>query len=1041
MKKLNILFVVFGLLSIGSLQADAFSNLVAAIKNSSINQSNINTVNSIISNEELTNKSGMKTFVNTKIAGKTPLIYAVEKRDLAAVQALLKISGIDVNTTGPQSNTPLIYAANSGDLAIVQALLKVSGISVNTKGDKSYTALMIMFENQYTVNAVPIIQALVQAGGTISVGPASFWDTQLNLDANKAKVAILSQYDANALFLFALRNGNETLAASILSGEGASHVDPNSFVSVSVNGQTVKAPILSYAILSGDLSIVQALLKIPGINVNALDTTYHQTPLMWTQHGKVQATNAQMAQALFNAKYLSPALNINMLSSGTAASTDYAASVLAYAVSASSPNLPFIQSLVKAGANINEQDSNGMTPLLLSIKNKNSTVIKYLLAEPQIDFTVVDINGQNAYYLAKSLKNTALVGDIQKAAQNQLFVSALLGTGSEQIAGLVGSGADINQRLTASVYGIYQEGQWSEMLKDSNINNEFFNFTYFPLIGMTPLMIAASSSSQNSSQYLPVVKAILTQSNANVNAQLGADKKGSIDTSGNTLTGQLQNGGQKTLVQACIDSSCKSGTKSFGVSSILNTALIYACLSGNQPIIKEIAQSAQSLQSSSALWDQVSYFRQKGWIKGEITETLTSSTGKSVTKEVTSMNGTNWVNMWASLVGVPLSKTTLDVINSSVSNQAGDLLTACYQGNTQVAERYVTNSNVNIPDGKTKMTPLMYALNGLYPNIELVNLLLGKGANVNMTSADKATPLIYAVSGTQAISYPIVKALLSKGAKSTINTVNKYGGSALSYSVGNENSSLNIIELLLENGASATGSKGSYTPLMNAAQGSINASYITALLNKGAKSSINWVETGKYEGTALTYAIASKKANIPVISTLIKGGAKVDQVLKNNRTPLAYALDQKSPNVSIVNYLLNNGVGSTINLVGSEGSTYPEWTPLSLAITAPKSALELTTLILSKLDPHNLDSGVNQTFRFYDKATKKNITATALLAAVMLPKPSLSIIQVLLAKGADVNQAGLGEDIKTYVNVAKYKTANPTITAAINKAVKAAAAK
>ncbi len=60
---------------------------------------------------------------------KTPLIYAIEARNRAAVQALLQ-AGANPNIDGYDGNTPLFYAIATKDMVIVQVLI-AKGADVN----------------------------------------------------------------------------------------------------------------------------------------------------------------------------------------------------------------------------------------------------------------------------------------------------------------------------------------------------------------------------------------------------------------------------------------------------------------------------------------------------------------------------------------------------------------------------------------------------------------------------------------------------------------------------------------------------------------------------------------------------------------------------------------------------------------------------------------------------------------------------------------------------------------------------------------------
>jgi len=71
--------------------------------------------------------------------GDTPLLTAIQQRDLKKVQLLLD-AGAQVNTADAQRYTPLMWAAMRDDPAIVQELL-ARGADVNAKDTKGFTVL------------------------------------------------------------------------------------------------------------------------------------------------------------------------------------------------------------------------------------------------------------------------------------------------------------------------------------------------------------------------------------------------------------------------------------------------------------------------------------------------------------------------------------------------------------------------------------------------------------------------------------------------------------------------------------------------------------------------------------------------------------------------------------------------------------------------------------------------------------------------------------------------------------------------------------
>ena len=88
--------------------------------------------------------SGKKMNLNTgtdavDADGKTVLMHAVDKRDVAGVQHLLE-KGVDANMTGAKGETPLMRAVQTGNIAMINTLLH-HGANVNAQDSDGVSAL------------------------------------------------------------------------------------------------------------------------------------------------------------------------------------------------------------------------------------------------------------------------------------------------------------------------------------------------------------------------------------------------------------------------------------------------------------------------------------------------------------------------------------------------------------------------------------------------------------------------------------------------------------------------------------------------------------------------------------------------------------------------------------------------------------------------------------------------------------------------------------------------------------------------------------
>ena len=132
-----------------------------------------------------------------------------------------------------------------------------------------------------------------------------------------------------------------------------------------------------------------------------------------------------------------------------------------------------------------------------------------------------------------------------------------------------------------------------------------------------------------------------------------------------------------------------------------------------------------------------------------------------------------------------MQKENPEIINSPNEHGFSPLILACYSGNESVALYLVDKANVDYVSNEG--TALMAAV--VKGNLKLVNLLLDKKANPNLTNKQGTTALIYAIQFKNAE----MVALLLKHSASKVQLDNE-GKTAFEYAVfsGNET----IINLL-----------------------------------------------------------------------------------------------------------------------------------------------------------------------------------------------------------------------------------------------------
>src|SRR5215471_3944124 len=225
------------------------------------------------------------------------------------------------------------------------------------------------------------------------------------------------------------------------------------------------------------------------------------------------------------------------------------------------------------------------------------------------------------------------------------------------------------------------------------------------------------------------------------------------------------------------------------------------------------------------------------------------------------------------------SKAVLDYLltrNPRQDSVAGALDASAGQGNHIEYVRDLLDRGVAV-DSDWGGTPLMTA--AYYGNLNIVVLLLERGANVKAVNRDGGTALHYAARGGR--SFEVVATLVSRGAP--VNAQDQTGWTALMMGLENRE----ITELLLTHGADVKlRTKGGETALQYAA-GQNRVWLVKPLIDRGAD-----VNSGNNAGqTPLMWATGAVDSldKSEMAQVLIDNGADVNLADHDGKTALMFA--------------------------------------------------------------------------------------------------------------------------------------------------------
>lgn len=298
--------------------------------------------------------------------------------------------------------------------------------------------------------------------------------------------------------------------------------------------------------------------------------------------------------------------------------------------------------------------------------------------------------------------------------------------------------------------------------------------------------------------------------------------------------------------------------------------------------------------------------------------------------------------------------------------------------------------DVNRTMGSEKETALMWICNSTreYVDTLLIEELLKKGANPNLTNHNTHTPLIMLILNNQikSKSYYAAK-LVEYGAD--LNYKDKDGMSPLLYLVGNitQKENQDLLPILTSSGANISykDNEGNNLLVYATMYGKYDVFYRTMefLLLAGLDPN----EENNYGESSMIVAAKSDKSNYQALNLLNLFGGKVDHKDNLGNSPLSYAsiLYKGEREKEIIDYLVSNGAD-----IYSENKQ--EYNPLMLAVlySRKEKGIEGVETLL----PYYPSPDIQCSFGY-----------TPLMVAAQFSNQtvSLDVIDTLVDNGADIN--------------------------------------
>jgi len=771
---------------------------------------------------------------------------------------------VEVNATDANGRTPLHYAAERRDSQLAQFFIAL-GVNVNALDNEGQSALGISVENSDSA----VTQVIAAGGANIHLG----------LPEDRTAVSI------------ALGKG-PTVFRALLT--------PSSIGLTDSSGRTV----LHIATISGNIQGVQSILNVLSssntVSINLKDGA-DKTALDYAFNNTNSRVHMEIAEQLI----LSGANSDNPIFHyfGPAARTanynirrNEGLAPIHYAVIDNYTGM--IAFLLDKNIDINIQSTSGATALHEAMRNGNLNVIRMLL-DKNADVNARDANGNTPLHtgIPSEVHREVIELLLEKGADpnhrdihgdTPLHIAIILNRSADVIQTLLTGGSDVHIRNIDGKTPLYiavQENRDDLIPVLLESGSEIFAADNS---GVTPFNIA------------------LRANNASFNLLVSSETVNQRDSAGNTMLHvTVSNRGNPSQIgrildnRAPVDARNRDGDTALHIAVRMNqretgeflisrgASIFFLNSSGNSPLFLALSPSNGSMRE---------------WI-------INSNT--IIAKDGLGNNMLHYASQWALINAIPViirngisveeanatgqtpvffairndSPATIRVLVENSANynvrdsQGNSLLHVAVRWNAIESISYLISLGIDIN---------VFSLNGNTPLHDAVALgmsdietmLINQGANLEVRNIDGNTPFMEAVRGALISS---IEKLALNGAD--VSTRNTRGDTPLHIAVSMDR--LDLVNILLRQGTSIHArNTRNRTPFQIAL--SVSPVMVSALLENNRNNIPDDM------GNSALHVAIQETANIDIIRTIVAGGARINAVDSNGKTPLRLAIDLSS---------------------------------------------------------------------------------------------------------------------------------------------------